>query len=160
MTKSNPGILSCMNYLVKNPIFKKLLDLELDPNDYAVFGSGPMYPHHLKEMTHDIDIIARGKAWKKAQQFGIPHATDLHQGLQVDVAGGKIQIFNKWISDNWDVDELIDSAEIIDGIRFVRLDLVLKSKEEQHRKKDIADIQLIQEYLKKENGPTPEEVQH
>ena len=34
--------------LANNPIFEKLISLKLLPEDYAVFGSGPMFAHGIK----------------------------------------------------------------------------------------------------------------
>ncbi len=137
-----------MDVLATNPIFQKLIELNLDPNNYAIFGSGPMYPHHLKYELNDLDIVARGDAWEVAQKLGKPHNTQLHSGLEITLDNGKIQIFNKWISSNWNIDNLIDTAEIIDGVRFVTLDKVLDSKRELNRTKDLDDIATLEHYLK------------
>jgi len=55
-----------MTQVNNHPLIKKLLSLDLPPEDYAVFGSGPMFAHGIKDLGHDIDVIARKKAWKKA----------------------------------------------------------------------------------------------
>ncbi len=107
-----------------------------------------MYAHNLKNEFHDLDIIAREDAWESAKQLGTPHPSLLKHGLEIDMDDGKIQVFNKWISDNWDVNELIDDAEVIEGIRFVRLDKVLSSKLELSRTKDIKDIETLRIYFK------------
>jgi predicted nucleotidyltransferase len=48
-----------------------LKSLKLPTEDFAVFGSGPMYAHGIKELGHDLDLIARGVAWEKAKEHGI-----------------------------------------------------------------------------------------
>jgi len=53
-----------------NVLVKKLLKIGLPVKDYAIFGSGPMYAHGIKTLGGDIDIIARGKAWKMALKKG------------------------------------------------------------------------------------------
>jgi hypothetical protein len=45
------------------------------------------------------------------------------------------------------VDRLIDTADVIDGLRFVTLALVLAWKRESLRPKDLADIKVIEAYL-------------
>ena len=58
-----------------------------------------------------------------------------------------MEFFNGWAWGNWTADELIDSADIIDEIRFVSLQYVLKWKQLMDRKKDLQDIELITAYL-------------
>jgi len=61
---------------------------------------------------------------------------------------GNIEIFRKWIPDIRDVDKHINNAEIIEGIRFVRLETIFKLKKFRNRKKDQKDIKLIEKYWK------------
>ncbi len=51
----------------------------------------------------------------------------------------------------WDTPVLIENAEIIDGLAFVRLEEVLKWKKSRNKEKDQKDIELIENYLKQEN---------
>lgn len=118
-------------------------------NDYAIFGSAPMYIHQLRDHIGDLDIIARGTAWVRLQELGKTHPTLYHNGLEIDLGEGKIQAFNKWISDKWDINELIDTAESVDGVRFVQLEKVLEFKQELSRPKDIEDIAKLKAYLLK-----------
>lgn len=61
--------------------------------------------------------------------------------------GGEIEIFDDWAPGTWDTDELIDSANFIDGIRFVSLKNVIKWKKEMGREKDLQHINMIMSYL-------------
>jgi hypothetical protein len=133
--------------LTNNPIFKNLVDLNMPTNDFALFGSGPMFAHGLKELGHDIDVIARGEAWQEATKFATPQPTKSGNGEVVELFGGEIEIFSAWGPGEWDIDELIDMAEIIEGIRFVRLEQVLRWKQQMNRPKDVEHIKLIENYL-------------
>lgn len=132
-----------------NPILNKLISLDLPTKDYAVFGSGPMFAHGIKDLGHDIDIIARKDAWEKATTLGL--VTDaMHGGHKVVVLfDGEIEIFDGWAPGKWDVDALIDDAEKIDGIKFVSLENVIKWKTIMGREKDAIHIKMIGEYLNK-----------
>lgn len=133
----------------KNPLFVNLLSLNLPTADYAIFGSGPMFPRGLREEIHDLDIVARGAAWEKVRKLSEPELPHNGQGEVVILFDGEIEIFNQWTSGDWNIEELIDTADEIDGIRFVTLEKVLKWKGEMGRSKDIIDIQKIEEYLTK-----------
>jgi hypothetical protein len=134
--------------LKNNPLIAKLLKLELPSDDFAVFGSGPMMAHGLKE-SRDLDLIARGAAWEKALVLG-----ELAKTPKGDdkVTIGDIEIFSAWGPGQWDIDALIDGAEIIGGIRFVRLEEVLKWKRLMGRPKDAGHIALIEEHLASKSG--------
>lgn len=128
---------------------QKLLSLDLPANDYAVFGSAPMALHGLKTLSNDIDVIARGEAWEKAKNFCFPEESPMKFGNFLKLFDGKIEIYHCWFpKDAWNVDELIDGAEIVDGVRYVRLEDVLKYKKTRNSPKDISDIKLIEDYLK------------
>jgi len=130
---------------------KKLLDLlrslNLPSEDFAVFGSGPMYPRGIKDLGHDLDIVARGKAWDSACHISEPKVTQSGMGLVIEIEGGAIEIFKQWWPGNWDLDELIDTADVFDGIKYVSLENVIKWKKEMGRDKDLEHIKMIEEYL-------------
>jgi hypothetical protein len=57
--------------------------------------------------------------------------------------GGRIQFSRGWISDNWDADDLIDRAEIIQGLPFAPLTDILAYKRMLLRPKDLPDIAAL-----------------
>jgi hypothetical protein len=67
----------------------------------------------------------------------------------VRLAGGAIEIFGGWLG--WDVDAIIDGAEVIEGLSFACLEDVLAFKLHHGRPKDLAHARLIAEHL----GSTP-----
>jgi len=134
-----------MSGLKDHPLIEKLLALGLPAADFAVFGSGPMMAHGLKE-AHDLDIIARGAAWSAVQGLG-PRTKGAYGGHKIELADGAIEVFDSWGPGAWDADELIDTAEVIAGIRFVTLENVLKWKTMMKRPKDAGHIRLIEAYL-------------
>jgi len=60
--------------------------------------------------------------------------------------GGAIEVYGGWLG--WDLDALIDKAEIIDGLPFARLKDVLAFKRSLGRAKDLAHVRLIEEHLR------------
>jgi hypothetical protein len=133
--------------LVAHPLIARLLALHLPADDHAVFGSGPLLAHGLTATANDIDVVARGAAWRRATRLRRPVRAPSGIGQMVELDDGKLQIFDTWIDPEWDVDGLIDGAEVIAGIRFVPLAVVLMWKRREGRPKDRDHIRLIEEYL-------------
>jgi hypothetical protein len=144
---SSDGTSPISRSLLTHRLITKLVALGLPPDDYAVFGSGPLLAHGLPVDAHDLDIVARGPAWRQAVRLGRPVPAPSGSGLMVELAGGELQVFDAWTSPEWDVGTLIDEADVIDGIRFVPLPVVLAWKRQSRRAKDAEHIMLIEEHL-------------
>lgn len=125
---------------------EELRSLKLPKGDWAIFGSGPMMAHGLKDHCHDIDIIARGEAWKRAMELG-----EVHQAVMGDhvvrLFDNAIEIFDGWKPGKWDINHLIDNADTIDDLPWVKLDKVLEWKKRMGRVKDLKEIPVIEEFL-------------
>ncbi|ADD45175.1 transcriptional regulator, AraC family [Stackebrandtia nassauensis DSM 44728] len=135
--------------LREHPLIAALLSLELDPRDYVIFGSGPLLAHGLRADVADLDVVARGRAWHRALRmsgYSIdlgPHSFE----LMLRFFGGGVEISAYWTDTSWDVDALIDTAEIIDGLRFAALRDVLEYKRTLDRAKDRADVAALERHL-------------
>lgn len=132
--------------LEDTPEYKYLMSLDLPKEDYAIFGSGPLIEKGLKPLRNDLDVIARGLAWEKTTLLRHPIDTPFKRGKRVVLFNGKVEIYNEWISEKYNVNELIDGAEIINGVKFVNLHEVLNYKKDLWRPKDIEDIRSIINY--------------
>jgi len=121
--------------------------LNLPLNDFAIFGSGPMFAHGLKKQLRDIDVIARGKAWENALNHKDKEKV-WSNGTVINFYGQGIQVVRTWMyGGNFKTDELIDNADVVEGIRFVKLECVLAYKREMGRLKDKRHIKVIEKYL-------------
>jgi hypothetical protein len=125
--------------------FGKLRALELPTADYAIFGSGPLAVRGLIEEMHDLDVVARGSAWEQVKGLGEVRIAPEGDPV-VWLEGGAIEVFGGWLG--WDIDMLIDNAEIIDGLPFARLEDVRAFKLSLGRLKDVAHARLIEGYLR------------
>jgi len=127
-------------------LLKELRDFikkeNIDHKDFAVFGSGPLAVRNIRE-SRDIDIILRPSIFE-----------NLKKKYKINSRGyicqGNIEIFSDWNPWFSDVNLLIDSADIINNIKYVKLEYVIKWKKMFNREKDKRDIELIEEYLKKD----------
>lgn len=128
-----------------NDLFTKVKNLGLPAGKYAIFGSGPMVVRGLRE-GKDVDIIVPKEVFKEYETkpgWQVKKFDDNTNYLDND----GIELWDEWGPGEWDINKLIQEAEIIDGLPFVRLEEVLKWKETNARPKDLEDIKLIKTYL-------------
>lgn len=135
--------------LSSHPIFEKLISLELNPEDYVIFGSASMWLYGLKELSHDIDILAKGEAWAKASKLGKVEIPASGVSNVVRFFDEEIEVFDGWFPGEWDIDLLIENAVIVEDIRFASLKNLLKWKKAFGREKDLEHARVIEEYLLK-----------
>ena len=145
---------------MKDPLLNELLRLELHAEDYAVFGSAPLFVAGLKESLRDVDVIARGTAWEQIQDLarrgilGGPQATPSGRGSMYWHREERIEFFDSWTTGYVDIDELIDDAETIDGIPFVRVGDVLRWKAMSGREKDRVDVATAERVISRTSHPS------
>ena len=120
--------------------------LELPAGDYAVFGSGPLFVRGIIDSVSDVDIICRGDAWDRVKEVGELHYLEKYDVEVVELEGGRISFGTIWGIGNFDIDELIDSAEFIDGLPFVRLKYVAEYKRIANREKDVEHLLALAEW--------------
>jgi hypothetical protein len=123
-------------------LLSQLNKLDLPPDSFALFGSAPMAVRGIRE-SKDLDVIIRMATWRKLAQKHPPQSQKPHC-----IKIGDLELFNNWEPWFKNSDELIDTADVIDGIRYVKLDYVIRWKKAMGREKDLKDIQLIEQYLK------------
>ena len=120
----------------------RLSGLGLPAGDFALHGSGPMLAHGLVDSVHDLDVVARGAAWRRALKLGEARTAQTDRVVELP---GEVEVFDGWMGD--DLDALIDGAELVAGLPCVRLEHVLAFKERLARPKDAAHIELLRRHL-------------
>jgi hypothetical protein len=117
--------------------------LGLPAGNFVLFGSAPLLVRGIVPPTGDVDVLARGPAWEAARALGptvrLPH----HEVDVVRLLDGRIEIGTVWGIGDVDVDDLIDSAEVIDGLPFAGLAHVRAYKEVADRPKDREHLRLL-----------------
>lgn len=113
--------------------------LRLPKNQFAIFGSGPLSIRNLRE-ANDVDLIVKEPLWDElSKKYSV-----MEKRL---IKIGETEIYRDWKPWFNDVNLLIDSADIINGYRFVKLEYLLKWKQEMNREKDKIDIKIINDFL-------------
>lgn len=130
-----------------NGLFQKVKDLKLPLGKYALFGSAPMGIRGLKD-CHDVDIIVKEDLWNEYRIRKDWEVKITPNGSEYFLNGdGDVEIWKEWKPGKWDIRKLIDGAEIIDELPFVRLETVVEWKKLSGREKDLKDIETIEKFL-------------
>jgi len=137
-----------------NEVIARVVDLDLDTDHYAVFGSGPLLARGIIATVGDVDILARGLAWQAAKTRGELVVLPECDVSVVSIDEGVVTIGTKWAIGEIDVDYAIDSADFISGLPWVRLDLVAEYKRLAGRPKDLAHLGLLEAWFEAGNHPT------
>ena len=124
-------------------LLDSVLRLKLPVGDYAIFGSGPLLARGIIDDVNDIDIICRADAWQQAQELGELVYLDEYDVHVVSIDNQRITIGTSWGIGEFNIDELIDTAEEIDDLPFVRLRYVVEYKKIARRPKDLEHLRRL-----------------
>ncbi|MCG8924146.1 hypothetical protein [Lentzea sp. CC55] len=133
-----------MNRFWEHEYFRALLALGLPAEDFAVTGSAVLYAHGVIGDPRDLDVLARGKAWDRVSRLGEPKSTPLAEGAEITL--GDLQFLDRWFP-GWDTDVLIDEADVLHGLRFVRLEVIRATKVMLGRPRDLEHVGLIDAHV-------------
>jgi len=123
-------------------LFDRLRQLNLPAQGYAVFGSGPLAIRGIVPLSNDLDILCREEVWNIVSQIGTVEFLPEYDVTVVALSDGALTFGMKWGIGNFDVDELIATAEIIDALPFVRLEHVITYKKIRSNTKDLLHLEL------------------
>jgi len=129
-----------------------LRSLEFPCGDYAVFGSAPLLMRGITESVADLDLISRGPAWEEAMEKSTPTHLAEHGITVCSFFAGLVTVGNSWAYGHPDIDRLIDTADTIDGLPFVRLEHVAEYKRTAGRSKDLEHLDKLQTWLGQGGG--------
>jgi hypothetical protein len=121
----------------------------LDVSNFAFIGSAPLFARGWIDSLGDIDVVARASAWEAALQLGESYPIQNSRVHKVSLFDGKVEILDGWFPEHWPVDEMIDGADIIYGLRFASLDIIAAIKRLLSRPKDIAHLHIISQHTSK-----------
>ena len=138
-----------MNIDVKS----RLDEIGLNPDSAIVIGSGILGALHIRDI-HDIDLVVTEEAYGRLVQDSRFKKTETH-GREI-LTYGVYEIGINWavMGKSWDFASLSEHSTVIDGVRYIDISFLLDVKrswtaEGDVRQKDLDDIQLIEDYIKK-----------
>lgn len=126
-------------------LVEQLNALNLPRDQYVVVGSGAMAAHGIRE-ANDLDVLVSLDLWDKlAKENPV-----VMSGKTENIELGDIQILGNGSMyrkpEIASVEDMFNTAEIIEGHRFLDLNLVKKFKLNEGREKDLKDVELIDKY--------------
>jgi len=125
-------------------LLTQLDQINLDKDRYAITSSGSMAIRGIRE-ARDIDVIVTPDYWQeliaKYPVKKMPSCDAICLNEAVEILG------NFQTSSIYSQIEQINQADVIDGHRYVNLEMVKVFKQMTRREKDLRDIELIDEYL-------------
>jgi len=121
-------------------LLKRLKNLNLPKDQYAIFGSGPLAIRGLKK-ADNLEIVVKLKLFDEL----IKSYKQTEPGL-IEIDG--LKIYADWKSEIDDVEKVINQSEEIAGFKFVTLKDLIKWKRKRAYQEDYFDIGLIKDYLK------------
>ena len=135
--------------------FSALKKFHLPIDQYAITGSGPLGIRNLKKIG-DIDLIVTPKLWAAlAEKYGVTEANGMKK---IVFPGGGIEAFSEDSAAASAEDQMptmarrIQEAEIIDELPFDLMENVLRYKRQMAREKDLKDILLIEQWIRKKTS--------
>jgi hypothetical protein len=132
-------------------IWKLIRKNLFDPADFVLAGSARLLRDAVIEHASDLDVVARGATFANA--LTLAHLPE-HDGLTIgentgdkiaQLFGGRINVSARWLDREASIDDLIEGAEVLDGLRYFRIDDVIAYKTMLDRPKDRADLAALAE---------------
>lgn len=126
--------------LFREDILRLTKELDFLGEDCWLTSGAALVLYGVKESTRDIDLICTTDLADKLEEQGVPFRRDGLDGTRIFAVSGQVEVL-----ENWRTEEVIE----LEGLRAASLLSIRKQKEALGREKDLADIRLIDEFLKK-----------
>lgn len=143
------------NVMYTKDDFRNVLSqYNLNSNNCIVVGSGVLARHNLRKSS-DIDVVVDVETFtqlEKSFNFDTGIFPDKAPYLKTDV----LDVFIKWNapgSSKSNYETLRSQSSVEDGVRYVDIQIVEQWKRRNKRTKDIHDLVLIEDHLKRNKNP-------
>lgn len=123
----------------KKEIIKRLNELPIPKTEYWVITGSALVLHNIKEETSDIDLGCTTNLINELIKLGYDYKI-LKDYTRYIKYNQNIEIYENWI---------YDKIEYIEEIPVISINGLIEMKTNLGRPKDIEDINLIKNYLKK-----------
>jgi hypothetical protein len=129
---------------------------DFNPDDFVIAGSARLGAGGITAPRFtDLDLLARpgSKTWQRALELAFEHASEYenaplristYTGAKIALLyGGAIEVCETWVLPGTDTEELLDTAEQIDGLKYLPVREVVAYKLIMNRRKDFTDLAAI-----------------
>jgi hypothetical protein len=136
-------------------LLRRHLPHDFDPEDFLIAGSARLSVLGTIRQSTDLDLLVRpgSKTWQRALELAFEHASEYdnaplktseYTGKKIAMLyGGAIEACETWILPGTTTEALLDSAEVIDGLKYLPLIEVVAYKLTLNRKKDVTDLSAV-----------------
>ena len=143
----SPNVGSRARFSYRQPmsidLFDRLRTLNLPQEGYAIFGSGPLAIRGIIPSCSDLDILCGTGLWDAVRRIGTSEYLPDYDVTVVTLPDAAITFGQKWGIGHFNVAELIETAEIIDSLPFVRLEHVVAYKTIRSSDKDLVHLSAL-----------------
>ena len=132
-------------------IVNEVKKLNLPDGQYVVFGSGILAAKGIRP-ARDIDLLVLPELFKQLQKNGWKRKYFFRRVLTCKlITHANVEAFSHAYHGRYrtSVEELIQSAEIINGVPFMNLNELKNFKVALGRPKDLKDAMLINKYIQR-----------
>jgi hypothetical protein len=131
-------------------IIQEIKELSLPDGEYIISGSGALSVRGIRE-HNDIDILISQKLWDDLLENNNWSINDKYDTTIVHPGGYfEAKTALEWMDNKPTLEDLLPRADYFENIAFMSLQDLKESKIELGREKDLKDIPMIDEYIKKE----------
>jgi hypothetical protein len=132
----------------REDLIAKIKEQNFPQGSYVVFGSGPLAAARIRD-TNDIDLVVSGRLYDFLKEKGW-HEKELANGIH-SLEHESFEVVRTWKIGSYHprLENLLTSAEVVNGVPFVNLQEVRIWKKVMGRPKDWRDIELIDRYMAK-----------
>lgn len=124
-------------------LFNELRRLKLPREHFAIFGSGPLAIRGIIPLANDLDVLCRRDVWEFVRTIGTEVFLPDYDVTVVNLLDGAISFGTEWGIGDFSIDELISTAELIDGLPFARLEHVVRYKRLRCSDKDLLHLDAL-----------------
>ena len=118
----------------KHSLVDRLKELSFPETDYWVVAGAAMVLYGFRPETHDIDLGCSTLLADELERQGYS-VSRYEDGTRKIAYAEDVEIFENWIA---------GTVEHVDGVPVVSVDGLIQMKRKLGRKKDLADIALIE----------------
>ena len=130
-------------------VFEELEKVGLPRDQFMVLGSGILGVLGIRDIA-DVDLLVTTDLFNHLRDNGWKYEMiEIGSRPREKISNGPIEAFKDfwWGSGTLDPETVFAGAEMIDGIRFLPLRILLEVKKSMAREKDLKDVTLIEVYL-------------
>jgi len=136
-------------------LLRRHVPSDFNPEDFLIAGSARLDAGGITTpLFTDLDLLARpgSKTWQRALELAFEHASEYeceplrisnHTGAKIALLyGGAIEVCETWLLPG-ETEELLEEAEVIDGLKYLPIREVVAYKLIMNRRKDFMDLAAV-----------------